>query len=98
EYILEKDPRQLAVLIKSDALHSSELTFAAEIMGRCGDSNLVRQTVGPLLRHAAAVVREGAIYGLVRHLDDDLLAELSNLKSNDPSAGVRTAAGDALCR
>jgi hypothetical protein len=50
----------------------------------------------PLLGHASAVVREGAIYGLQKHLDADVRASLEMLARSDSSAGVRSAAEDAL--
>jgi hypothetical protein len=96
EYIVDHQPSELARLIRDGALAPGDLSFAAEILGRAFDSHLVRKTIGPLLQHPEAVVREGAIYGLTRHLDDPMRAELERTSRSDPSAAVRTAAKDAL--
>lgn len=96
EFILGDNPRQLAQLIVAKNLRPGDLTFAAEILGRSADSQLVRSVLVPLLQHAEAVVREGAIYGLTRHLDDPTKSELRRIAESDRSAAVRMAAEDAL--
>lgn len=89
-------PRDLAKLIERDRLAPSDLTFAAEALGRSSQGWLVRAVLPPLLRHSSAVVREGAIYGLQRHLDAEIRGLLLAVSKTDPSAAVRTAAEDAL--
>lgn len=96
EFIVERRPEQLAELIVSGALGPADLTFAAEILGRCSDGPLVRQVLVPLLHAQEAVVREGAIYGLSPHLDTATVQELRRAAAQDPSAAVRSAVQDAL--
>jgi len=96
EYLAEHSPPHLLQLIERGKLDAADLTFAAEIAGRVADSVAVRHTLLALLSHPEAVVREGAIYGLARHLDSAVRQQLSELAAKDPSAAVRTAAADAL--
>ena len=51
-------------------LRPSDLTFVAEALGRLQDSDNARSVLIRLLGHEAALVREGAIYGLSHHLND----------------------------
>jgi HEAT repeat protein len=96
EYLSVTYPDSLLALIRSNRLAPSDLTFAAEIAGRIAGHESVRAVLVPLLAHAEAVVREGAIYGLTRHLDAPTRALLERLAIEDRSAAVRTAARDAL--
>ena len=97
-YLAEHHPEWLVVLVQRSALKVADLTFAAEAVGRCKDSTLVRVALQPLLRHASPVVREGAIYGIANHLDLSSRRELERLAGEDASPGVRAAATDALTR
>jgi hypothetical protein len=83
-------------LIKHDRLEPSDLTFAAEALGRSDMGWLVRHALKPLLRHASAIVREGAIYGLQKHLNAEVRSALEAVVNSDASRAVRTAAEDAL--
>ena len=85
--------RELASLISSGTLEPVELTFAVEHLGKLAydDPALVRRTLTPLLSHADALVREGVIYGLDGHLDDELHERIEAM-AFDPSPGVRAAA------
>src|SRR5690606_37381719 len=96
EFILKADPSQLAKLITSMRLAPADLTFATEILGYAEDGELVRSTLRPLLSSEEAFVREGVIYGLGRHMDVALRAELEQLRTSDPSRAVQTAAREAL--
>ena len=96
EFILQVDPEQLANLINSKVLRPGDLSFAAEILGQAQSSRLVRSTLLPLLEHPESVVREGAIYGLIPHLDSETVLRLSHVGRSDVSAGVRAAAKDAI--
>ncbi len=96
ELLALRFPDDLAKLIERGRLERADLTFAAEALGRSNMGGLVRSTLKPLLHHASAVVREGAIYGLQRHVNADVRATLETLAKSDPSAGVRGAAEDAL--
>jgi hypothetical protein len=89
-------PRDLAKLIQDNRLEASDLTFAAEALGRSNMGWLVRHALKPLLTHTSAVVREGAIYGLQKHIDPDIHAALKAVSESDVSPAVRTAAEDAL--
>jgi hypothetical protein len=94
EFLAAKYPKSLLQLIVEGRLDAADLTFAAEIAVRIATSEEVVRVLRPLLAHSAAVVREGAIYGLATHLDDSLRAELRRMSSEDASAAVRTAATD----
>ena len=96
EYLAENYPTALVQLVQDGALRYTDLTFAAEIVGRLDDSPVVRKTLEPLLSHREAVVREGAIYGLGNHLNDDSRNLLRFLFRQDNSPAVRSAAADAL--
>ena len=96
ELLAARFPHELARLIDGQRLEISDLTFAAEALGRCELGWLVRHTLLPLLTHASPVVREGAIYGLQKHLDADARTTMGTLSDSDPSPAVRLAARDAL--
>jgi hypothetical protein len=96
ELLALRFPRDLVKLISGDRLKPADLTFAAEALGRSNLGWVVRRALKPLLRHDSAVVREGAIYGLQKHVDADVRADLEMLAKSDSSAGVRSAAEDAL--
>jgi HEAT repeat protein len=96
EFLAQNYPHELLKLIASNRLRPTDLTFAAEIAGQLLDSTEVRGILHPLLAHADAVVREGAIYGLARHVDQALGVELRKLATSDPSPAVRQAAADTL--
>lgn len=90
-------PLELASLVSSGSLNNVDLTFAAEHLGViCRDSTLVRRVLCPLLRHADALIREGALYGLNGHLDEKTRKVIDVMASNDPSKGVRQAAADLV--
>lgn len=96
ELLARRHPLDLARLIEKGRLASPDLTFAAEALGRIDASWIVRQTLLPLLEHADAIVREGAVYGLQKHLGDEVRERLTRCARTDVSAGVRAAAEDAL--
>ena len=101
EYLAQNHPYWLIVLIQSRALENTDLTFAAEAVGLINNSPyLILLVLLPLLHHHSAMVREGAIYGIVKDLfvldDPRVKAELEHLSANDDSPGVRIAAKEAL--
>jgi HEAT repeat protein len=96
EFLAQNYPHELLKLIASDRLRPTDLTFAAEIAGQLLDSSEARGILRPLLDHGDAVVREGAIYGLARHVDQAVRTELSRLVTSDLSPAVRQAAADTL--
>jgi hypothetical protein len=89
-------PRRLLSIIGSGQLTPPDLTFAAEALGDVQDSNLVVPVLLQLLDHASSLVREGAVYGLSHHLNDESMKRLQVLADEDPSPGVRSAANDIL--
>ncbi len=96
EFLAANHPHDLLALLHSSRLSSSDLTYAAEIAGTISDSALVRPILAALLEHPQSVVREGAVYGLARHLDAGIRSRLQAIAASDPSRGVRTAAQDTL--
>ena len=64
QYLCEMYPIKLKSLVKENRLDASELSFAAEYLGRIeGDPEIVELLLD-LLGHSKAYVREGALYGL----------------------------------
>lgn len=91
-----QNPAQLIRLLRERRLSVAGLTNAAEIAGA-----LPTKEVAPilleLLAHPSAVVREGAVLGLGRHVDDDAVrAKLHTIAESDASSGVRATARDML--
>jgi hypothetical protein len=96
ERLVLEDPERLVALLQGDALRPALLTFAAEIAGK----GLAFEVVGPallaLLQHERPVVREGAVYGLRAYEErPEVAAALAKVAKDDPSPGVRAAAGGA---
>ncbi len=96
EYLAVHAPESLLALVTSGRLAVADLTFAAEVAGRVADGDRVRGALVPLLEHASAVVREGALYGLAHHLDGSTRERIQAIARRDSSVGVRTAAADLL--
>jgi hypothetical protein len=71
-------------------------TFDLEALGDGSDSAAIRTKLIPFLSHPDAVMREGAIYGIARHVDDDVMALIRRMAADDSSDGVRTAAQDLI--
>ena len=98
DYLSQYHPGILVALIKNNELEDTLLTFAAESLGLSKNTELVETTLLPLLNHQFAPVREGAIYGLQRHIYDSskILEAIQYVTLKDTSKGVRTAAQDAI--
>ncbi len=96
EYLAENDPAELIKFIEEATLRPAHLTFAAEAAGRIHDHSKVVQPLLKLLSDKSPMVREGAIYGLAGHLDDDVMERLREVAERDPIEGVRLAAESAL--
>lgn len=81
-----------------DALVADEsidqITFMAEELGDV-TSVTTKDILIALSRHPNAIVREGAIYGMVKQYDNEVEAVLKGMLE-DPSPGVREAAREAL--
>lgn len=91
-----QSPIRLLWLIRHGNLRPSQLTFAAEIAGSVGDSAIVVPALLELLNHPSPLVREGAVYGLSKHLTEAVNARLRTVSELDPSPAVRSAARDAI--
>ncbi len=89
-----KDPKKLVELMK-DMVHT-DLTFAAEHLALCGNQELIKATLLPLLGHESALVREGAVYGLHNTLDEEVTKVLEVLLESDTNPGVRWAISETL--
>ena len=96
EHLAQCHPDQLLRLVNAQQLPPIELSFAAEAAGTLANSPAVRNTLLRMLRHGDAVVREGAIYGLARHVDEEILRELRQVAATDPSPGVQEAAANLI--
>lgn len=96
EFLSINYPAQLIRLMKLARLEAADLTFAAEIVGDVHDHSAVLSILLPLLEHDEAVVREGAVYGLSKHLDGTVREALGRIAEIDPSCVVRRAAIDVL--
>lgn len=87
------EPERLLEILRDPATDVVTLTFGAEYAGRIPGS---REPLIHLLNHSDPLAREGAIYGLVHHLDDEVRALLRLARESDVSPGVRAAAAEAL--
>lgn len=96
EELAKNNPNILVKLIIQKKISSEDLTFAAEALGQIQDSNKVRATLLPLLNHNSPIVREGAIYGLANHINNDVKLKLEYIIKNDNSKGVKQTAIDIL--
>lgn len=96
EFLSDHFEADLLALVSSRKLSAPDMTFAAEMAGRAGDSRAVREVLLPLLDHESSLVREGAIYGLREHADGNVVTRLSALSQDDASPAIRRAASDTL--
>ncbi len=89
-------PGELVQILEDRSIPASRRTFAAEILGRVNESDVV---VGPLLElldHPSRLIREGAVYGLSWHATPEVRTRLQALVTEDPSPAVRQAAQETL--
>ncbi len=96
EFLADYFPNDLVRLVSAGILEPVDLTLAAESVGRIPADALVQQSLTPLLDHSDAIVREGAIYGLRGHENEEIRARLTRMATGDPSWCVRQAAANAL--
>ena len=98
ERMAEQEPERLIEMIESGTVRPTMLTYAAEIAGRVIAAERVIPVLLRLLHHDVNVVREGAIYGLLRHhqSNQDARKAIEAMAASDPSAGVRAAATRTL--
>jgi HEAT repeat protein len=92
------DPAAFLGLLVSGRLDPADLTFAAEIAGAIETTIEVVPFLLKLLEHDDAVVREGAVYGLLPHLERSRQAKaaLRRHLQSEESPGVRAAVAEAL--
>jgi HEAT repeat protein len=96
EQLAVEQPQDLLALVLKGRLAEHDLTFAAEALGRV-DEALSLPVLFALARDSSRLVREGAVYGLSRHVRNaDVRAVLMRMSKEDPSPGVRTTAAEAL--
>lgn len=96
ERLVHDDPSALLQMVREQTLTPSDLTFAAEAAGRITSLD-VTPALLTLLRHPSAIVREGVVYGLARHVDKPhVRSALKEVFIQDPSPAVRSAVADAL--
>lgn len=98
ERLAQADPDELVSIIKQNRTADSRLTFAVEILGRDVDRPWVAGALMDILRtHRSPLVREGAVLGLLRHLDRIGVRDaLREIVARDPSEGVKATAQDIL--
>jgi hypothetical protein len=89
EYLAENQPDQLRELLVNGTLEAYDLTFAAEIAGKTSMADMFEEPLIDLLNHPEAVVREGAIYGLL-YINTDKVFESIKQLNNDPSPAIRS--------
>lgn len=96
EYLAENSPYDLLGIC--GWLRPSQLTFAAEWLGRCKNTPGVEKKLLRLLNHSSPMVREGALYGLY-HLSDCDISRYDGVKkklTEDTSLAVREIIRDLL--
>jgi hypothetical protein len=97
--LAKEDPKRLIRWINSGDLDPERLTFAAEALGMGWEdpkvSRVVTDALIRLLNHEAAIVREGAIYGLEHCQDWGVKNALERVARNDESPNVQLAAREA---
>ncbi len=96
ERLAAEDPPRLIARLADPNLRPTLLTYAAEIAGRELPSAMVVAPLLALCRHAAPVVREGALLGLAYHSGAEIEAEVRRMAAEDASRGVRDVARGLL--
>ncbi len=96
EFLVRNHEAELCTWVASGALQDTDLTFAAEALGDAKDSDAARVALLPLLDAPSSLIREGAIYGLARHMNETVAARLAQLAVGDPSPAIRECAREAL--
>lgn len=96
--LAKSKPRELIRLLEHGGLEPPDLTFAAEAAGAITDSAIAVSALLKLVQSDSPLVREGAVYGLAKHVPTsaEAMAELIRLAAEDPSSGVRLASQEEL--
>lgn len=93
---------ELIKTLSDPGTDSVTLTFGAEIIGsEIKDEQVVLPVLKKLLRHINALVREGAVIGVLSFYTDksppqEILDRLRYIISNDPSNTLKSFAKDSL--
>ncbi len=98
-HLVATDPDMLLDIIRLREIRPTLLAYAAETVGELVDSEKVASVLVPLLEHEKPYVREGAIYGLGKHLGfSDVRSRIFALSDEklEPSLGVREAVLEVL--
>jgi HEAT repeat protein len=88
--------KKLITLLSDPTLDSDTLAYAAEVAGNNIASNIIRSPLEKLLNHKDSIVREGAIFGLSKHLTPQLKKRIQFMSLHDENNDVRSAALDIL--
>lgn len=92
-----KQSPELIELIQSGHLEDTHLTYALEALGEFEDPHQVRNVLMPFLKHPKPYVREGAVYGLGRHMvNPEILGILRKQLVLETSPGVKEAIEEIL--
>jgi hypothetical protein len=90
ERLSQEDPAQLLAWVRSGELQPSDLTFAAEYLGRNVDATSV---LIDITKHESPIVREGALHGLYQIMST-IDCKILYVSEADESPGVRYVAKD----
>jgi hypothetical protein len=92
------DPQQPlpALILEATLKDPTLLTFEAERSGEVSMDYMMK-ICAPAICHEKDYVREGAIYGLEKHIDDiDVCAMIAHVAETDESETIREVAMEAL--
>lgn len=93
-WLAQKDPKRLVDWIGAGTLKDTDLTFAAEALGKA-PATFALPALLPLARHPNAVVREGVLHGLYFFAEDSAEAQAAiESLTSDASRAVRELASE----
>lgn len=96
EALMHSNPDEFIRLLNSGEVEPYILTYAAENAGQLPLA-VCLETLNKLSTHSHILVREGAIYGLACHSEDERVqAILDNMAQNDTHHEIRKLAEDVL--
>lgn len=97
ELLAEEMPGLLLRLLREPYLNAVALSQAAEAAGKIRSPREAIPALRALLEHREPIVREGAVDGLARFVDQlEVIEALKSAREAERSDGVRTAIDDAL--
>lgn len=96
-WLAQHDSDMLIKIVLHGKLERVLLTFAVEAVGKINDSGTVFSILRPLLSHSDALIREGVVYGLAKHIHKIYVKEaLEEQLVNEDVKGVRISIMEAL--